>query len=356
MKSLLKYKINFEKIENVSNPNSVHGIYPYRGKISAKDTINIIQHFSKNKTLLDPFCGSGTIVYEGHKHGLNVIGVDNNPLALILTRGKLNLKNLDFESIQNEINTIIKKSKSVKKPKSIPKCAKHGFHNKTAMQIMRINEYYGEMSDYLKAVFCGSICLAARGCNNYLWTSTSVGKNYEPKKYIDFYDKLKAKSKKHFMVLKNTNNSKVFLNDSRKLSAIIPKNSVDYVFTSPPYFNALDYTAYYAKFVMPILGMDRLQIKKNLIQSIKSYEEDMIKVLSELDIVTKNNAVIIFVVGDKKIKNEIINGGEFFSKMYAKKPNTILERNYSGSASKVFDSINKTSRKEQIIIWDKHTW
>ena len=66
--------------------------------------------------------------------------------------------------------------------------------------------------------------------------------------------------------------------------------------------------------------------------------------------------MIIFVVGDKKIRNQEINGGDFFSAILHHKPNQIIERQYSDSASKVFDKINKTNRKEQIVVWDKATW
>ena len=59
-----KHQINFQTLQSVTNPNSIHGIYPYRGKISAKEAVNVISQFSKNKTLLDPFCGTGTIIFE----------------------------------------------------------------------------------------------------------------------------------------------------------------------------------------------------------------------------------------------------------------------------------------------------
>ena len=82
---------------NISNPTSVHGIYPYRGKISPKDVISVLSKLSSNKLLLDPFCGTGTILYEAIRVGNNVIGVDPNPLANIITRGKMDLKKLDRE-------------------------------------------------------------------------------------------------------------------------------------------------------------------------------------------------------------------------------------------------------------------
>ena len=129
------------------------------------------------------------------------------------------------------------------------------------------------------------------------------------------------------------------------------RKSIDYVLTSPPYFDCLDYTAYYGKIIYEIFKKDRNKIKKELIQYVDTYKRDMTKVLSELDKVTKDDALIIFVVGDKKIGGKVINGGEFFNEI--KKASYIEERSYSGSSSQVFDTLNKTSRKEQIIVWDK---
>lgn len=81
-------RIVFEVLKSVNNPTSVHGIYPYRGKISAVDAAQVIKQLPHRGTLLDPFCGSGTIIYEAKKQGHNVIGVDNNPIAIQIAKGK----------------------------------------------------------------------------------------------------------------------------------------------------------------------------------------------------------------------------------------------------------------------------
>ena len=72
--------------------------------------------------------------------------------------------------------------------------------------------------------------------------------------------------------------------------------------------------------------------------------------------VTTDDAVIIFVVGDKKVGGRVISGGDFFAGISKHKPVQILEREYTKTASKIWDSINKTNRKEQIVVWDKSKW
>jgi SAM-dependent methyltransferase len=338
----------FKKIKSVNNPNSVHGIYPYRGKISAIDAEQFVKQLPSGSLILDPFCGTGTILYEAQKYGLKTLGVDMNPIAIDIAKAKLS--DVSYDDIFIEAKEIVSLARELKRPSKMPGDSLKHFHKDTAEEIMRVSYFIDKMSDYTKACFYGAIALSARGCNQYKWTSSTVGKDIEPKIKIDFYQKFLQKIKKHYQPIKNRDN-KVYLSDSRKLSEIIPAKSVDFVFTSPPYFDCLDYTAYYAKIIFNILGVDRLEVKKNLIQNYGNYSEDMKKVLEELKRVCKVGAKIIFVVGDKKIHGNTINGADFFSKISPFKEVKVIEREYKGSSSQVFDTLNKTQRKEQIIIW-----
>lgn len=347
-------RLKFEVLKSVNNPKSIHGIYPYRGKISALDARQVLSQLPNDLTLLDPFCGSGTIIYEGQKLGMNVVGVDNNPIAVELSRAKL--ERMHIEKHLNEAYQIIEigiERLQSKKVPMMPEAPLKHFHEKTASEIMSVSLFLNEMSNYTKGCYFGAIALSARGCNHYKWTSSTVGKNIEPKLYVDFYKKFTDKIKKHYSPNVNSPEGEVYLRDSRELSEFIEPNSIDIVFTSPPYFDALDYTAYYGKIIYEIHQVDRLGIREGLIQSFNNYRDDMIRVLNEIDKVTKPDALIIFVVGDKKAKNGIIDGGEFFSSLRNKQPTYIVERVYSGSQSQIFDTLNKTERKEQIVVWDK---
>ncbi|MBV5335380.1 MAG: DNA adenine methylase [Sulfuricurvum sp.] len=348
-------KLKFESLANVNNPKSIHGLYPYRGKISSIEARSIISQLPNDATLLDPFCGSGTIVYEAQRLGMSAIGVDMNPLAISLTKAKTNVEQSE-EEILRECDRLVLNSKIDLEKDSIqkmPDSALRSFHSETAKQIMSIMKYEANMSDYVRGAFFGAIALTARACNGYMWTSSTVGKNIEPKMYIDFFEKFSDKVRKHIYLNSGKPKASVILGDSRKLTSYIKDKSVDFVFTSPPYFDALDYTAYYGKLIYEMMSIDRQEIKKDLIQNVSSYEQDMIQVLLEIDRITTDDALIIFVVGDKKVKNGVINGGEFFSRIAPFQPTYIVERTYSGSSSQVFDTLNKTERKEQIVVWDK---
>jgi len=340
--------LEFKALHSVSNPKSVHGIYPYRGKISALDANQVLSQFINPIKVLDPFCGSGTIVYEAASLGHSAIGVDLNPIAQVLTEGKISIESA-LDVFLNEAEALIDEAKALPFIPQNETGPGRYFHVDTYRQIASIAVMFDQMSPYVKACFAGAICLAARGCNWYKWTSSTVGKDIEPKQFIDFNSKFLAKIKKHYFPVPGIN-AQLIKGDARDIP-VIPNSSIDLVFSSPPYFDCLDYTAYYAKIVYEIIGIDRLNVRGQLIQKFSEYESDMRIVLSEMERVVKPGGLVIFVVGDKKVHGEVINGEAFFRDLTSMKHVKSIERMYSGTSSKVFDEINKTNRKEQIVMW-----
>lgn len=351
---MFDYEVVLKELKSVNNPNSIHGIFPYRGKISALDAINMIEQFPKNITLLDPFCGSGTIIAEAQKAGIKAIGIDNNPIAITISNAKVMAAEV-FD--RNHIEELIENAEQlpIKKVQQMPDWPRKHFHPETALQIMRLKHFYNEMNDFEQGAFFGAIALSARGCNHYKWSSNQIGTIHEPLRQIDFFAKFRDKIRKNGPHLMSGPSAIIHHHDTRKLSQIVPVNSVDVVYTSPPYFDALDYTSYYTKFVYEIMDEhDRLEIKKGLIQSFSRYEEDMKQVMIEVRNVLKPGGKAIFVVGDKKTKDGVINGGEFFSNLIDWEPDYVKQRGYTGSSSQIWDSINNTERKEQVIVWTKN--
>jgi DNA modification methylase len=354
--NLLNYKaapketLVFKHLKSVNNPNSAHAIYPYRGKISAIDARQILSQLIPGSLLLDPFCGSGTILHEAQHFGIRTIGIDNNPLAITLSMAKT--QPIDVKETVEHSKQLVEKSKRVNLHFSAPETVSKYFHEKTMEQIIAMFSLKDEMSSYERAILYGAVCLSARACNHYKWTSSSVGKIITPQRYVDFYNVFMSKLIKHSKFVDGGERVQLIKEDARNISNLIPENSIDYVYTSPPYFDALDYTSYYARIIYELEGSDRLNIRKGLIQNTLTYEQDMKVVLSELRKVVKEGGQVIFVVGDKKMKDgTIINGGQFFSNLSHWKPDYIVEREYTGTTSQVWDKINNTKRKEQIVVW-----
>ena len=343
-------RLSLRQFEKVNNPRSIHGIYPYRGKMSSLDASYVIKQISSKSLLLDPFCGTGTILYEAQAQGLNAIGVDNNPLACTIARGKT--EPLNKAITISQIKKTIERARSLPDTETMPSQPAKYFHEKTADQIMRILSLSSSFSSFQLSCFYGAICLTARACNDWLWTSTSVGRINEPLKEIDFYSTLLRKVKKHIEFVLGTPSVVVHTHDTRTLSQIVKKKSIDVVYTSPPYFDALDYTGYYSKIVLEILDVDRAEIRQGLIQRYSTYRRDIVSALYAIDEVLHDRSLVIFVVGDRKVRKKLVRGADFFGEIAPWSDPYIVEREYTKTPSSVWDKINTTQRKEQVIVWD----
>lgn len=346
-------RVSLPQLKRVNNPKSIHGIYPYRGKMSSLDAAHVVSQLSVDDVLLDPFCGTGTILYEAQVHGMAAIGIDNNPLACVIARGKT--ESIDRKQALEELDEVIESARKMKSPPLMPPWPRKYFHPDTATQIMCILEVSESFNDFLRSALYGTICLSARACNRWLWTSTSIGRINRPLKPVNFYAALKRKTRKHLPHVKGSPRVDVHVGDTREIHTIIPEGSVDVVYTSPPYFDALDYTGYYTRLVMEILGIDRARVRAGLIQRYSTYRSEMRKALLAIDRVLSDNALVIFVVGDKKIHGRLIRGADFFTEIAPWDDPYVVEREYTQTASGMWDEINQTNRREQVLVWNLET-
>jgi tRNA G10 N-methylase Trm11 len=68
-----------------------HGIHPYKGKFYpqlAKSLLNLA-NLRSGARVLDPFCGSGTVLLESQLNGFAATGLDLNPLAVLISKAKV---------------------------------------------------------------------------------------------------------------------------------------------------------------------------------------------------------------------------------------------------------------------------
>lgn len=102
-------EVNFRQLisSDGGTSKSAHAIHPYPAKL----LIHIPQFFLAalptvaGSALLDPFCGSGTVLYEGALAGLRPVGSDSNPLARLVTRAKLTP--LDREVARRQLEEVM---------------------------------------------------------------------------------------------------------------------------------------------------------------------------------------------------------------------------------------------------------
>ncbi len=87
-----------ERLANASDVNPddedaarahVHGFHSYPARLHPVTASRLLRAFAQpGQTVLDPFCGSGTVVVEARLFGARALGTDVNPLAIRLARLK----------------------------------------------------------------------------------------------------------------------------------------------------------------------------------------------------------------------------------------------------------------------------
>lgn len=110
-----------------ANPSSrkdpkyvTHGLHPYKGKFYpqlAKGLINQLR-LPHGARILDPFCGSGTTLLEGHLNGYATYGCDLNPLASRIARAKTSVLEVDPDVLTEVVASVIEAVEMA--PKTLP--------------------------------------------------------------------------------------------------------------------------------------------------------------------------------------------------------------------------------------------
>ena len=265
-------------------------IFAWRGQFSPQLIEELLLSYCpKNAIVLDPFAGSGTVLYESACFGITAFGCEVNPAAWILSR-TYEISNIEINERKQFIRLLAEKLEEYfPKPKLFDR---EEFH------ILDLDEFKQAIfSIYAKAESFENIVL------DTLVILLDLANNSLTRELIHntFY--------KICQVIRELPYSdkpiNTYLGDARNIP--LETEYVDFVVTSPPYINVFNYHQNYRRSA-EILGWDLLKIAKSEIGSNRAnrsnrfltviqYCLDIACVLKELQRVCKHDARVIFVVG-----------------------------------------------------------
>ena len=87
-----------------------HGLHRYKGKFYpqlAKSLINITDPYERNGVVCDPFGGSGTVAVEARLAGLDVLSIDQNPVAVRVAQAKADFLDLTYAQLNTAVATVV---------------------------------------------------------------------------------------------------------------------------------------------------------------------------------------------------------------------------------------------------------
>lgn len=226
----------------------------YPAKMVSRLADDLISRYALNATsVLDPFCGSGAVLTAAADAGIDVAGMDINPVGVLLTQTKLN--GFDLDVALQAADRVIDRAKALAVPAPIEWDSKaYWFTPKTIDKFERLRASILESSAALgpneRTAILLSLALSVRLC--------SKADQRSPKPFISVKAK-EERASRHFdpyIFLRNLLRelgelyrrpkqgvlAKVMMADivrTKPLRSQRGKHS--HVITSPPYINAQDY-------------------------------------------------------------------------------------------------------------------
>jgi len=265
-------------------------IFTWRGQFSPQLIENLLMYYCpRNATILDPFAGSGTVLYEAGCFGIQAFGCELNPAAWILSR-TYEFINLKLEKRQKIIDSV---QANLENPFPRPR-----LFDTSSFQEIDISEFdraisnIHEAAEYLEKIIIDALVILLDLANNSLTRERIYNI------FLSLCQIIRNLPYSESAILTS-------LCDARSLP--IEANAIDFVITSPPYINVFNYHQNYRRSA-EMLGWDLLKIAKSEIGSnranrgnrfltVTQYCLDIAFVLKEIQRVSKVNSRIIFVVG-----------------------------------------------------------
>lgn len=304
---------NFDYSEN--STYLTHGSYRWYGKLIPQLVSRVLDLYAnEGDSIIANFCGSGTIALEALLKNINCIATDINPLALLISNVKTNY--IIINNLESLIDKLINNAQKIESSVSIDYLyqPEKWYNNNDAYKLVALKNSIEKIKDKkVRDFFMCSLVNIVRDCSNIDSRCVNhivVNKNKSTK---DVYETFKTScisiynSIQELEPYKNSSSKIEFLEHSAEDMSYAKDNSVDLVFSHPPYLNAVNYYNIYR------LSTDLLNLTYKNIRSkdfsakkLDNFLTFMKKSFQESYRVLKPGKRCVAVIGDTRYKGNLI--------------------------------------------------
>ena len=303
-----------------------HGFHSYAGRMHPSTARTAIAGLSKpGQRILDPFCGSGTVLVEAMAAGRVAVAVDASPLAILIAKVRSTL--LDQAACERLVLTAqeisaeaAERARKRIRP-TIPAWAsreKDRFSPHVALELLGLRELLGETGE-------DPVGYALRACFSSILVKfmrqKEVPSEGEPGQRIGrgvpsrfFAGRAEELARSLATLAQKTPAGtpipQIRLGDARKLSHL-SDGAFDLVLSSPPYAGTYDYAEHHdVRFLwlgLPREDLDRRQVGARgefLGSPEKRWQKDRRRWLGEIGRVVRPGGSVVLVIGDGVVGNQ----------------------------------------------------
>ena len=321
---LLAESVDVAPTEDADAPDRahVHGFHAYPARAHPVTVRRLVESLApEGGTVLDPFCGSGTVLVEAMLAGRNAIGTDLNPLAVMLSRAKTYPRKPEARdallAAAKDVAAFADERRKAKKGASrrLPQEDVSIFtpHVLLEMDGIRagIEKAPPEARPDLQLVLSSIIVKmsAKRGDTSDEPLEKRISAGYPARLFVRKTEELVKRFEEFAELLpKPYPKARIALDDAASLTKV-DEGSIDTVITSPPYVATYDYLAHH-ELRMRWLDLDPRRLAKGEIGARRHYEKrtadeaelawvmELERFLGALARVTKKGANVVLLIAD----------------------------------------------------------
>lgn len=391
-------------------------VHPFPARMSPDIALASIPSFSKPLRILDPMMGSGTVLAIARAKGHHAIGVDVDPLAFLIS--KVWTTSLDCDELRRRATRVIECAKKIfsamtqaeayplNADEETKRFTRFWFDSYSRLQLASLARAIrlvrdDVMRDALWCSFSRLIITKQSGSSLAMDLSHSrPHKSFDTAPSKPFRKFLSAADRVAANCIDSRTKSRgpqprIHLADARRLP--LPDATVDFVLTSPPYLNAIDYIRC-SKFSLIWMGYSigqlrnlrkesigaesgaagllenlelnriiadlkpRMSLTQNLRNMLARYAHDIWCCVREVERVLSPMGSAVFVIGDNTIKGTFVRNSAILAivgdlsglKLVNKHSRTLpANRRYLPPPARASKSLDARMRREVIIEFRK---
>ena len=345
-------------------------IHPFPARMAPELALRPIQRLGRNGVVLDPMTGSGTVIQCAAENGHRAIGIDSDPLAVLIST--VRTAEIDDDKLLRLFRRIISKAEGldlrqirlpwIDEDPETKAFTEFWFGDEQRTALRRIAAVLDEYSrprihrdtklhvDAIRLALSRIIITKESAASLARDTSHSRPHRVRLESDYDVFSGFRKSMKQVRKLLNQKTQGRltgttVHLGDARDLRGICGNGQVDLVVTSPPYLNAIDYmrghrlslvwlghkfsdlrgirsgnigaergaadevsAGEFVKVVGAMGDLDKLPSRTG--GMVLRYAEDTYRYMSEIRRVLRRDGKAVLVVGDSCIKGQFVRNSE----------------------------------------------